>query len=88
MESESDINILAERTQHTAGLSFFYRLGFSKGFWLTVSSREEEASTFLGSDLESAWRLFSLCAKGLVTPCTLEEVCTDFFWKQSANIGI
>ena len=88
MESERNIEILAERTQHAAGLSFLYRLEFSKGFWITVAKGEEEERAFVGGDMELACLLFSLCVKGCVTPCTLGEICTDFFWMQSANIGI
>lgn len=88
MESEQDIKILAERTQHAAGLSLLYRLEFSKGFWLSVTNGEEQASAFLGSDMECAWLLFCQCTKGCVTPCTLEAVCEDFFYVQSVNVGI
>ena len=88
MESACNIEILAERTQHTAGLSFSYRLGFSKGFWLTVESEAEQERIFLGSDMESVWALFSLCVQGCVTPCTLEDVFVDYFYTRGANIGI
>lgn len=87
MEQQRDIGIVAERTQYAAGMRLTYRLTFEKGFWLTVVCGKEDARRYLGSDMESAWLLFCLCVKGGVTPCTLGDVCDDFFYAQAANIG-
>jgi len=88
MEQQHDMRILAERTQFAAGLSLAYRLAFENGFWITVDCGEDAEQAFLGSDLESAWRLFCACVEGCVTPCTLDDVCRDYFCFQSSNIGI
>ena len=85
MDQIRKTTVLAERTIHTARLCLRYRLECDNGFWISVAGEKELARVPLGSDLEAAWSLFCSCVRGSVTPCSLEEICEDFFFLQSAR---
>ncbi len=78
-----ETTVLAERTAYTARMGLHYRLESEKGFWISVTSETDSARAYLGSDLETAWSLFCACVKGTVTPCSLEDVCCDFFYEKA-----
>ena len=79
-----ETTVLAERTAYAARMSLRYRLERENGFWISVTSGTDTARAYLGSDLETAWSLFCACERGRVTPCTLEDVCCDFFYAKDS----
>lgn len=78
-DTQKEPILLALREVKHRELHLIYRLECNRGFWLSVALGDERADTFVGSDLERAWELFGAVSAGRVTPCTLEEVCADFF---------
>ena len=71
--------VLAVRETECGPLHLIYRLECLDGFRISVSLREECESVFAGSDPERAWELFCAVSRGGVTPCTLADVCDDYF---------
>ena len=83
MENNGDTQkprmVLAVREEWLERMHLEFRLECLEGFWLSVTMQKERACVFVGSDLERAWELFCAVSRGGVTPCTLEDVCRDYF---------
>ena len=65
------------------GLSLYYRFTVESRqgeprFGVSVELGEERAEGELGNHLGRAWELYALVVKGAVTPCSLEDVLSDF----------
>ena len=71
--------LLALREIELRELHLIYRLECRDGFWISVVLGKEQATEFVGSNLERAWGLYRAVSEGAVTPCTLGDVCRDFF---------
>lgn len=71
--------LLALREIEHRDLHLIYRLECRDGFWISVALGKEQSAEFVGSDLERAWGLYCAVSEGAVTPCTLEDICNDFF---------
>ena len=77
-EIETKRMLLAGREAYAEGLRLIYRLEKGEGFWIVASCGEERASFEVGSDLGLAWELFCAVVDGTVTPCVLDEICSDW----------
>ena len=65
-----------------SGVRLEYRLEFANAYWITVDSGTETVRVFLGESLGPAWKFFELAVRNSVTPCTLEEIHSDFLYLQ------
>lgn len=75
--------VLKEEQVLFGGLSLYYRftvesrLGEPR-FGVAVELGEEWSAGDLGNHLGRAWELYALIVKGAVTPCSLNDVLSDF----------
>lgn len=79
----SEAMVLAQDIVRFGGMQLFYSLAVKKSvpnnhFVISVFLDGETASVNAGDDLDLALEHYRRVVSGIVTPCTLEDVMSDF----------